>query len=189
MKHDDFYNILIHLFLKFAETKGSRPNLMLPGHKRPPGSLLVNVVSEYLFETGAILLSFLIARNSLLWLLEVTMGWDIAFWQTQWQQFVDQNQDPRVIFVIGGLLVTMTVYWGWGGFYCLLDRTGWLSRYKVQPGTNQPPDTAKFIKVRTFVFISYIIYYFITKLSLSCYIALKIYCFFIFLTGCSASAL
>jgi fatty acid hydroxylase domain-containing protein 2 len=28
----------------------------------------------------------------------------------------------------------------WGSFYIILDVTGWLSKYKVQPGTNQPID-------------------------------------------------
>jgi hypothetical protein len=130
----------------FAETKGSRPNLMLPGHKRPSGSLLANVVSEYLYETAAILLSFVVARNSLLWLLQATLGWGVDFWQSKWENLIDQTERNH-FFVIGGLIVTMSVYWGWGGFYCLLGRTGWLSKYKVQPGTNLPPDNKKFIKV------------------------------------------
>jgi fatty acid hydroxylase domain-containing protein 2 len=41
----------------------------------------------------------------------------------------------------------MASYWLWGSVYIVLDLTGWLSRYKVQPGTNQPPDGGKFTKM------------------------------------------
>jgi len=37
----------------------------------------------------------------------------------------------------------MITYWLVGGFFLVLDLTGWLSKYKVQPGTNQPPTTPK----------------------------------------------
>lgn len=41
----------------------------------------------------------------------------------------------------------MASYWTWGSVYIVLDLTGWLSRYKVQPGTNQPPEPSKFAKM------------------------------------------
>lgn len=146
MTNNDFFLCVL------IESKGSRPNLMLPGHKRPSGSLLMSVVSEYLFETGAILLSFLVARNSLVWLLESTLGWGPDFWQSKWEYLVD-NTDRAHFYVGGGFVISWGVYWGWGGFYCLLDRTGWLSKYKVQPDTNMPPDTKKFMKVKLIHYI------------------------------------
>jgi fatty acid hydroxylase domain-containing protein 2 len=41
------------------------------------------------------------------------------------------------------MLVAHGVYWLWGSFFMLLDYTGWLSQYKVQPNTNQPPNPVK----------------------------------------------
>jgi hypothetical protein len=41
----------------------------------------------------------------------------------------------------------MASYWLWGSVYIVLDLTGWFSRYKVQPGTNQPPERTKFAKM------------------------------------------
>jgi len=105
------------------------------------------VLEEYLYENVPTLILFIVCHNSLMWLLEVTLGWDSAFWSTQWTQLVDRYPYPVHLYSGGGLVVTLTVYWGWGGFLCLMDRTGWLSRYKVQPGTNEPPENAKFIKV------------------------------------------
>lgn len=43
------------------------------------------------------------------------------------------------------------LYWGLGSVYTLLDITNKpeaLRRYKIQPGTNEPVDTTKLIKVR-----------------------------------------
>ncbi|XP_065353225.1 fatty acid hydroxylase domain-containing protein 2-like [Cloeon dipterum] len=126
--------------------KETRPNLMLPGHTRPGGRLFIEVLSEYLHETAAILISFLIARNSLAWLLQTVFGLDSDFWQLKWQQIVDSNIDPKFYFIYGGMAVTLCVYWIWGGFYCILDWSGLFSKYKVQPDTNQPPNSEKFSK-------------------------------------------
>jgi len=104
----------------------------------PQRSELANVLCEYFSEMFIIVLTFLAARNSLMWFLEATMVWDKDFWQTQWEQFVDRNYSP-VLFYVGGVqAIILSVYYIWGGFYSLLDVTGCLSQYKVQPGTNQP---------------------------------------------------
>jgi len=40
----------------------------------------------------------------------------------------------------------------------VLDKTGWLSHYKVQPGTNSPPDSAKLAATVKRVFYNQIFY-------------------------------
>lgn len=47
----------------------------------------------------------------------------------------------RVLDVTGTTIAGFAAYWGVGGLYTLMDLTGRpavLSRYKVQPGINQP---------------------------------------------------
>lgn len=46
--------------------------------------------------------------------------------------------------------MTVSVYWILGGIYTVLDvinKPAALRRYKIQPGTNEPVDTSKLIKV------------------------------------------
>lgn len=52
--------------------------------------------------------------------------------------------------VSGLTALTMLVYWGLGSVYILLDLANWpqfVRKYKVQPGTNEPVDGMKLIKV------------------------------------------
>jgi hypothetical protein len=53
--------------------------------------------------------------------------------------------------------VSNVAYWTWGSFYVLLDHTGWLSQYKVQPQTNQPPDRALFLATVKQVFLNQVL--------------------------------
>jgi len=108
------------------------------------------VFGKFLSETVPFAISFLLMRTCFLWLLELTVKPEPDLWQRHWDRFYVQHTDPQTYFMMGSYIVSHGVYWIWGGFYCLLDYTGWLSRYKVQPGTNQPPNRAQFLKVRFF---------------------------------------
>jgi fatty acid hydroxylase domain-containing protein 2 len=47
-------------------------------------------------------------------------------------------------------IITFLVYWGFGMIYVLLDVTNkpkFLRKYKIQPGTNEPIENQKLIKV------------------------------------------
>lgn len=113
-------------------------------------SWVYRVFGKFLSETVPFAVSFLLVRNCLLWVLEWTVRPEPDFWQRHWERFVALNPDPKFYYLVCGFTITTAVYWLWGSFYCLLDWTGWLSRYKVQPGMNQPPNRAKFLKVRFF---------------------------------------
>jgi hypothetical protein len=56
----------------------------------------------------------------------------------------------KIVCAPGLTALTMLVYWGLGSVYILLDLTNWplfMRKYKVQPGTNEPVDGMKLIKV------------------------------------------
>lgn len=60
------------------------------------------------------------------------------------------GEDPFKLWVIGTTLLTMFVYWFFGGIYTMLDLTNKpavLRKYKIQQGTNEPVDRARLIKV------------------------------------------
>jgi len=91
---------------------------------------------------------FFFGHAILTWFFKVTLGWGPDFWTLKLQQLLDWYPDAFFWYYTAGLLVSFTVYWTWGGFYCLMDRLGWLAKYKIQPGTNQPPENKKFLKVQ-----------------------------------------
>ncbi|XP_059485575.1 fatty acid hydroxylase domain-containing protein 2-like [Neocloeon triangulifer] len=76
------------------------------------------------------------------------------YWQLRWDSmvsWVDSNQ--RIVFGVLPSLISGVAYWSLGSFFLMLDFTGWLSEYKVQLGTNQPPSPAKLGKaIRTVLF-------------------------------------
>lgn len=73
------------------------------------------------------------------------------FWQSQWDRILDTiGEDPVTLWVFGSTILTITVYWLFGGIYTLLDITNKpsaLRRYKIQPGTNEPVNTSRLLKV------------------------------------------
>ena len=55
-----------------------------------------------------------------------------------------------VLFISGTIGVTMAFYWTTAFMFMLMDYTQqpfFLMKYKIQPGKNTPPNTAKVIKV------------------------------------------
>lgn len=74
------------------------------------------------------------------------------FWQSQWDRFLNTvGEDPFNLWVYGTTILTFCVYWMFGGIYTILDITNKpaiLRKYKIQPGTNEPVDTKRLLKVR-----------------------------------------
>lgn len=67
---------------------------------------------------------------------------------TQLRFFV--GDDPLMLWVFGTSIFTMLVYWTVGGLYTFMDLTNLprcLRRYKIQPGTNEPVELARLLKV------------------------------------------
>ncbi|XP_059485931.1 fatty acid hydroxylase domain-containing protein 2-like [Neocloeon triangulifer] len=109
-----------------------------------------SVVGALIFTAvglGSVVIHLLALRFIVVWVLSF-VGVESDFWQNQWQQICDKygKDDQTTFFIVGTLVVQTLAYWVWGSFYIILDLTGWASRYKVQPGTNQPPEMGKFIK-------------------------------------------
>jgi len=73
------------------------------------------------------------------------------FWQSQWDKFIDKTgDDPLILWVFGTTLFTIFVYWMVGGIYTFMDltnRPAFLRKYKIQPGTNEPVERARLMKV------------------------------------------
>lgn len=73
------------------------------------------------------------------------------FWQAQWDKFLDTvGEDPFYLWVYGTFVLSFGVYWLFGGIYTIMDMTNKpaaIRRYKIQPGTNEPVDNRKLLKV------------------------------------------
>lgn len=73
------------------------------------------------------------------------------FWQSKWDAFLDiVGDDPFTLWVPGSVIFTFVVYWIIGGIFTIMDVTNkpaFLRRYKTQPGTNEPVDRERLIKV------------------------------------------
>ncbi|XP_065349651.1 fatty acid hydroxylase domain-containing protein 2-like [Cloeon dipterum] len=93
----------------------------------------------------------------------------VRWWQRFCLRFGDQ---PLLFFTVCTTVISTVVYWLIGSFFIVLDNTGWLSKYKVQPGTNQPPDSAKLRKVIITVLKSQLL--FATPYTVLGYFALQI---------------
>ncbi|XP_067640716.1 fatty acid hydroxylase domain-containing protein 2 isoform X2 [Eurosta solidaginis] len=73
------------------------------------------------------------------------------FWQAQWDKFIDKTgDDPFMLWVFGSTIFSMIVYWFVGGIYTFMDLTNrpeFLRKYKIQPGTNEPVEIERLLKV------------------------------------------
>ncbi|XP_059486206.1 fatty acid hydroxylase domain-containing protein 2-like isoform X1 [Neocloeon triangulifer] len=115
-----------------------------------PPSLLASLGS-LLAVISTALIFFAAFRNTLTWHLQRFWGASGDFWQSQWDFILDTfGEDPRGFWVFGTTFLTMAVYWLVGGLYTLLDvtnRPSCLRKYKIQPGTNEPVETTRLLKV------------------------------------------
>ncbi|XP_053948541.1 fatty acid hydroxylase domain-containing protein 2 [Anastrepha ludens] len=94
---------------------------------------------------------FIVFRNVLTWHLQSFWGASGDFWQAQWDKFIDKTgDDPMMLWVVGSTIFTMIVYWLVGGIYTFMDltnRPAFLRKYKIQPGTNEPVESERLMKV------------------------------------------
>ncbi|XP_046394002.1 fatty acid hydroxylase domain-containing protein 2 isoform X2 [Ischnura elegans] len=123
-------------------------------------TLLSSLISG-LVIIGTSLIGFAAFRNSLTWHLQRFWGASGDFWQAQWDKLLDLIGDDYVtVYVFGSTFIAFFVYWFVGGIYTLLDLTNKpaaLRRYKIQPGTNEPVDNKRLMKVIANVLFNQII--------------------------------
>lgn len=112
---------------------------------------LLSSLRSVLFVVSSALIGFAAARNSLTWHLQKFWGASGDFWQAQWDKILDTfGEDPFYLWIYGSTFLTMLVYWVFGGIYTIMDVTNKpaiLRRYKIQPGTNEPVDNTRLLKV------------------------------------------
>lgn len=72
-------------------------------------------------------------------------------WQSKWDAILDViGDDPYLLWVPYTVIYTFVVYWVIGLVFTLMDiynKPAFLRRYKIQPGTNEPVDRDRLIKV------------------------------------------
>ncbi|KRT83257.1 hypothetical protein AMK59_3538 [Oryctes borbonicus] len=126
-------------------------------HNQQNTTILSSLRSLLLVISSA-LICFAAARNTITWHCQRFWGASGDFWQAQWDRFLDTvGEDPFYLWVYGTSILTFCVYWIFGGIYTFLDVTNKpaaLRRYKIQPGTNEPVDTKKLLKVIWCVFFN-----------------------------------
>jgi fatty acid hydroxylase domain-containing protein 2 len=68
--------------------------------------------------------------------------------QLRWEEFLSlTGYNQLFLIAVMPTILTFPLYWTLGLLFTLLDFTGWLSKYKVQPGKNSPPSSVKFVNV------------------------------------------
>ncbi|RZC36179.1 fatty acid hydroxylase domain-containing protein 2 [Asbolus verrucosus] len=112
---------------------------------------ILSSLRSVLIVVSTALICFAAARNSITWHCQRFWGASGDFWQAQWDKFLDTiGEDPFNLWVYGTTILSLGVYWLFGGIYTILDITNKptaLRRYKIQPGTNEPVDNKKLLKV------------------------------------------
>ncbi|XP_055371188.1 fatty acid hydroxylase domain-containing protein 2 [Condylostylus longicornis] len=105
----------------------------------------------FIFVLFTFMVGFVTFRNTLTWYLQRFWGASGDFWQAQWDKFIDiAGEDQYLLWVVGTNIFTFIVYWFFGFLYTFMDVTNkptYLRRYKIQPGTNEPVDNKRLMKV------------------------------------------
>ncbi|XP_063914058.1 fatty acid hydroxylase domain-containing protein 2 isoform X2 [Zophobas morio] len=151
------------------ESSSSGPELT-PTRKSGPGTIqnsasqnpsIWSSLRSVLIVISSALICFAAARNSITWHCQRFWGASGDFWQAQWDKFLDIiGEDSFNLWVYGSTILTLGVYWLFGGIYTILDITNKpaaLRRYKIQPGTNEPVDSKKLMNVIWCVFFNQVI--------------------------------
>ncbi|KAK4026348.1 hypothetical protein OUZ56_015351 [Daphnia magna] len=78
--------------------------------------------------------------------------------QSKWEEFFHfAGEDDYYLYVWGCVLSMQIPFWGVGSIFILMDYYGWpkcVSKYKIQPGTNQPVDLSKVIQTAKVVLMN-----------------------------------
>lgn len=67
-----------------------------------------------------------------------------------------------MLWVFGSTIFSMIVYWFVGGIYTFMDMTNrpaFLRKYKIQPGTNEPVESERLMKVNNMNNYTYVSVY------------------------------
>ncbi|XP_069679070.1 fatty acid hydroxylase domain-containing protein 2 isoform X1 [Periplaneta americana] len=122
---------------------------------------LLSSLRSVLFVISSALIGFAAFRNTLTWHLQRFWGASGDFWQALWDRLLDvMGEEPVTFWVYGTIVLTMTVYWLFGAIYTFMDVTNspeFLRKYKIQPGTNEPVDTKRLMRVIGWVFFNQIV--------------------------------
>ncbi|XP_067012741.1 fatty acid hydroxylase domain-containing protein 2 isoform X2 [Anabrus simplex] len=122
---------------------------------------LISSLRSVLFVISSTIIGFAAFRNTLTWHLQRFWGASGDFWQALWDRVLDTfGENPLAFWVFGTTVLTAMVYWIFGGIYTFLDVTNKpaaLRRYKIQPGTNEPVDTKRLMKVIGWVLFNQIV--------------------------------
>ncbi|KAF5280501.1 hypothetical protein FQA39_LY18046 [Lamprigera yunnana] len=135
---------------ELTPTKHRNSNLDIANNGQQNTTILSSLRSILIVISTALIV-FAAARNTITWHCQKFWGASGDFWQSQWDKILDTiGEDPVTLWVYGTLVVTMIVYWIFGALYTILDVTNKpaaIRRYKIQPGTNEPVDTGRLMKV------------------------------------------
>lgn len=122
-----------------------------PSNNAQQDKSILSSLRSVLIVISSALICFAAARNTITWHCQRFWGASGDFWQAQWDRFLDSvGEDPFNLWVVYTTILTTAVYWLFGGIYTLLDVTNKpsaLRRYKIQPGTNEPVDPKRLLKV------------------------------------------
>jgi len=114
-------------------------------------STVLGAAIKTIFIVGTAAIILISLRNSLTWHLSRFWGGVGDVWQLLWDKFLDTvGEDYFSLYVYGSCAVMNTVFWTVGLVYTYFDLTLWpsnLREYKIQPGTNEPIERAKFWKL------------------------------------------
>ncbi|XP_031353393.1 fatty acid hydroxylase domain-containing protein 2-like isoform X1 [Photinus pyralis] len=132
-------------------TPTRKPNASMGLGNNQQNTTILSSLRSILIVISTALIVFAAARNTITWHCQKFWGASGDFWQAQWDKLLDMiGEDPVILWVYGSLIVTMIVYWLFGAIYTILDLTNKpaaIRRYKIQPGTNEPVDTKRLMKV------------------------------------------
>ncbi|KAG7165569.1 Fatty acid hydroxylase domain-containing protein 2-like 2 [Homarus americanus] len=134
---------------------------MVPRQPSHSAADLWSTLKKALFILGSTTIIFVALRNSLTYHLQHFWGASGNFWQHQWDKILYTfGDDSFSLMVYGSTIVSYIVYWTVGTIYTLMDvfnQPAFLRRYKIQPGTNEPVEPKKLLKVWAYTLCSWVI--------------------------------
>merc|ERR1711962_315931 len=138
-------------FQEFNTPQEFEPSQKEDVKKRNTESQILGSIKKTLFVLGSAIIVLVAVRNSLVLQVQNIWGASGSFWQAQWDRILEYfDHDEFKVFFYGTMIVQYCMYWGVGIFYIFMDltlRPDFFRRYKIQPGTNEPVDIWKLLKV------------------------------------------